>query len=201
MPHEKSKFFASASRNGRWPSYRSPVARLHLRDLVLFAGGQLSTQRPHPCNPPVPPARDRMASKPCPWPARLEGRRGLFEVLRIVGLDPYGRMRTEERTLSALDAQVRIPGGDFNRDVALLVLDGSGGPRSIGRDPLTGMRSPSCFIRAAVTFFTKAGASSGTKDDIFSLPAGLAGTLTSWSARRLVHRLVVHLNHFFAFRP
>ncbi len=65
---------------------------------------------------------------------RLEGCRGLFQVLRFVNLGADHRMRANEDALAALDAQIGCPLGDFQGDVALFPLGGTGGEGAIDRE-------------------------------------------------------------------
>lgn len=81
---------------------------------------------------------------------------------RIVYLQTNNRMRTDKRTLAALDADVGIPQRDFGGDVALFPLRSSGRIGAVYGQALTGSISPSPAIIGAVTEWMKSGAWLGT---------------------------------------
>ena len=61
----------------------------------------------------------------------LESRRRALQFFGVVNLDADDRVRTNHGALSALDADLRIPGRDFERQVALLPFRGSGGEGAV----------------------------------------------------------------------
>ena len=63
---------------------------------------------------------------------RLEGRGRSREECRVVDLGADGGVRAVEGALAALDAEVGLPHGDLEGDVALLPLGGVGGPYAVG---------------------------------------------------------------------
>ena len=63
----------------------------------------------------------------------LEGFGGVVEVFGVVHLGPNGCVRTDKGALVALNTDARIPNRNLQRQVTLLPLGGSDGPRSINR--------------------------------------------------------------------
>ena len=61
----------------------------------------------------------------------FERLRSALQFFRVVNLDADDRMRTNHGALSALNADLRIPGRDFERQVALLPFRGSGGKSAV----------------------------------------------------------------------
>ena len=84
------------------------------------------------------------------------GRRN--RVLPIVDLDADDAMGADHGTLAALDADVRIPHGDFLGEVALFPLGGAGGVGAVSREGTDGQRIAQASEHLRRHLWTKAGA-------------------------------------------
>ena len=128
----------------------------------------------------------------------LERGGSAFQLLRIVDLDADHRVRTNHGALAALDADVRVPDGNFEREIALLPLGGSSGEGAVDGEGADGQLVATIFVDRAqnVSFKVRGvgGEGLGNLDRARDLGRNLHFVQVG---ERFVHRLHVFLDDVF----